>query len=228
MTRTRPSVTPMRLAISATGLPAALITAIFSAFARTAESGLRYHSCCSGGSSAGLSVIGGGSGVVAAGCTTVREEEPSGSTTGKELARRVPGDVRWRGCGSLSVVRDLCDFAVLFDTVTPYTNYGTFLALLSSMSENTEELSILSPGQDKHVLFQHVTGPYAGLVAIMGRVSSLGLKPGQILPAEATGFVAQGRTIAFASLVKVTNRYVLYREPLQFGKPARGFDRSQR
>ena len=91
-----------------------------------------------------------------------------------------------------------------------------------------QQLPPLSPEQDKRVLFQHTTGPLAGLHAIMGCVSGLGLKPGQILPTEATNFTAQGRTIPFASLVKVTPRYVLYREPLEFGKPARGFDRSQR
>ena len=96
------------------------------------------------------------------------------------------------------------------------------------MSENTGELSISSPTVDKVVLFQHTQGPLAGLHAIMGRVSSLGLKPEQPLPTDARNFTAQGRLIPFAGLVKVTPRYVLYREPLEFGKPARGFDRNQR
>lgn len=90
-----------------------------------------------------------------------------------------------------------------------------------------QQLPPLSPTTDKRVVFQHTTGPHAGLHAIMGCVSGLGIKEGQTLPTEAKGFVAQGRTIPFASLVKVTRAYVLYREPMTFGKPARGFDRSQ-
>jgi hypothetical protein len=96
------------------------------------------------------------------------------------------------------------------------------------MDQNTPELPPLSSSGDKIVVFAHTQGPLAGLHAIMGRVSSLGLKEGQPLPEEAQNFVAQGRAIPFAGLVKVTNRYVLYREPLEFNRPARGFDRSQR
>ena len=96
------------------------------------------------------------------------------------------------------------------------------------MTWNNYELPPLSFREDKLVLFQHTTGPHAGLYSIMGRVSNLGLKEGQSLPTDARNFTAQGRTIPFAGLVKVTPRYVLYREPLEFGKPARGFDRSQR
>ena len=95
------------------------------------------------------------------------------------------------------------------------------------MTWNNYESPPLSFKEDKLVLFQHTAGPLTGLYSIMGRVSSLGIKPGQTLPTDARNFTAQGRTIPFASLVKVTPTYVLYREPLKFGKPARGFDRNQ-
>ena len=96
------------------------------------------------------------------------------------------------------------------------------------MDQTTPELPILSPAQDKRVVFAHTTGPLAGLHTIMGRVSSLGLKEGQPLPTDAKNFTAQGRAIPFAGLVKVTPRFVLYHEPLAFGKPVRGFDKGQR
>lgn len=80
----------------------------------------------------------------------------------------------------------------------------------------------------KRIVFQHVHGPLTGLYAIMGLTDQFGLKPGQALPTEAEGFEAQGRVVEFAGLVKVTNRYALYREPLEFGgKKSRGFDARQ-
>ena len=81
------------------------------------------------------------------------------------------------------------------------------------MSENAPESPLqaaaLSPEPDKRVIFEHTNGPLKGLRAIMGARS----RP---LPDHAKGFEAQGRQVAFASLIKVEQRYALYREaPLQ-------------
>ena len=69
----------------------------------------------------------------------------------------------------------------------------------------------------KRIVFEHTQGKLAGIPAIMGLTSDFGLEPGKPLPDHAEGFEAHGRLIPFAGLIKVTNRYALYREPLLFG-----------
>ena len=78
--------------------------------------------------------VGGNGAVVAGDGTNPWEEEPSGgAATGNEPAWYVPGDARWRGSGSLAVMRDLCDLAVVFDTVTPYGYYHMVGILLATL-----------------------------------------------------------------------------------------------
>jgi hypothetical protein len=67
----------------------------------------------------------------------------------------------------------------------------------------------------KRIVFQHTKGKLAGLYAIMGLSSDFGT---DALPQSAEGFEAHGHVIPYAGLVKVTPRYALYREPLNFGK----------
>lgn len=74
------------------------------------------------------------------------------------------------------------------------------------------------PRRPLRIVFQHTSGPYPGLTAIMGLSTDFGLEDGK-LPTHAEGFEAHGRVIAFAGLVKLTTRYALYREPLPFGAP---------
>ena len=62
------------------------------------------------------------------------------------------------------------------------------------------------------VVFEHTNGPRAGLLQIMGLTSDLGASAITPPPSSAEKFQAGGRQIDFASLVKVTRTYALYRE----------------
>jgi hypothetical protein len=76
----------------------------------------------------------------------------------------------------------------------------------------------LAKAPPKRIVFEHTQGRLAGLIAIMGLTDQFGLEEGQALPTEAEGFEAQGRVIPFAGLIKVTPKYALYREPMEFGR----------
>ena len=99
------------------------------------------------------------------------------------------------------------------------------------MTDNLTELSpfppVVSSPDDKRIVFQHTQGPLAGLYRIMGVCSEFGLKPDEALPSAAEGFEVAGTVIEFASLVRDTGRWALYRELIPFEKPQKGFDERQ-
>ena len=91
----------------------------------------------------------------------------------------------------------------------------------------TELPPLVSSPDDKRIVFQHTRGPLAGLYRIMGVCSEFNLKPDEALPSSAEGFEVAGTVIEFASLVRDTGRWALYRELLPFGKPQKTFHEGQ-
>ncbi len=80
------------------------------------------------------------------------------------------------------------------------------------MSENTPTFGDSTERRPLRIVFEHTRGPYPGLLQIMGLTSELIPDAGDTLPSGAEGFEALDRLIDFASLIKVTRTYALYRE----------------
>lgn len=152
-----------------------------------------------------------------AGVAGAREE---GLSTGDESeTTSVVCIARWRGfpVGSCSVLRDLCDLDVKFGIgVASYYQYrvfGIIFATDTGMEHTTPALAMPSmPATELRIVFEHTNGPLKGLYEIMGTIGQLRENPEDPLPDHAQGFEAHGRLIDFASLIKVTRSYALYRE----------------